>query len=130
MKEIPLLIKILSGKTCGMSMISMDIPDNVELNQAMKHIVYQNMIAVDVQKVKCLKNREDNIISFYCSIDEIPKAELVLNYKISNKDYDAISNFYAKCKSPKLAKDNTKAIMLIKNIIESYDPIIQVSSKK
>lgn len=129
MKEIPLLIKILSGKTCGMSMISMDIPDNIELNQAMKHIMQQDMIVVEVQKVKCLKSKEDNMISFYCSIDEMPKAELILNYKISNNDYETISDFYAKCKSPKLAKDNAKAIILIKNIIESYDPIIQVASK-
>lgn len=110
-------------------MISMDIPDNMELNQAMKHIMQQNMIAVEVQKVKCLKNKEDNIISFYCSIDEMSKAELILNYKISNNDYETISDFYAKCKSPKLAKDNTKAIILIKNVIESYDPIIQVASR-
>ena len=130
MKEIPLIIKIISGKTCGMSMISMDIPDDMELNQAMKQIKQKNMISVEVEKVKCLKNKEDNIISFCCSIDEIIKSELILNYKISNDDYDTICDFYVKCKSPKLAKDNNKAIILIKNIIESYDPVIQVVSKQ
>lgn len=128
MKEIPLLIKILSGKACGISMISMDIPDEIHLNQVMKQIVNKELVSVEVQEVKCLNN-EDNIVRFHCSIDDIAQFEMVLNYQISNNDYLEISKFYAKNKSPKLAKDNQKAIILIKNIIDGYDPFIQVQSK-
>ena len=98
MKTINLLIRILCKKTCGMSLIGFDIPDKMELNSVMKEIVKENFISVDVEKVECIKNKVDNLISLECNIDNMPKAKLVLNYLVSNDDFMLVSDFYKKLK--------------------------------
>jgi len=129
MREVPILIKIISGETCGMSLIGMDVPDDMKLNETMKEIVKQDLISVEVEEVELIKNKTEKIASFHCSIDKVNKAKLVLNYNISKDDHMYLYDFYYKNPNQKLAKDNNKAIMLIKNIIDSYDPMIQVISE-
>lgn len=128
MKEIGLLVKILSGKTCGICMIGMSIPEEMELNRAMKQIINEPLVVADVEQVSFPKNDGENIVSFKCNIDNVKEAQLILNYQISNNDYKNIFAFYKSDNSPKNAKNNDKAIKLIKNIIDSYDPMIQVIS--
>jgi len=129
MREVPILIKIISGETCGMSLIGMDVPDDMKLNETMKEIVKQDLISVEVEEVELIKSKTEKIASFHCSIDKVNKAKLVLNYNISKDDHMYLYDFYYKNPNQKLAKDNNKAIMLIKNIIDSYDPMIQVISE-
>lgn len=112
-----------------MSLIGFDVPVDFEMSKTVKKVVNQDLISVEVEKVECVKNKTSSVVSFYCSIDKIAEAQMVLNYTISNSDYSYIYDFYRKEKSPKLAKNEGKAIMLIKNIIDSYDPIIQIATE-
>lgn len=125
MRTFSIIIDILSGKSFGISMVSMDVSAKDEQNPLLKDILKQDFISAEVDKVECL-TRQDDIIRFYCNVKDMEKTKIVLNYIVSNEDHRIVSNFYSKCKNPRYAKDNTKAIMLIKNIIESYDPMIQL----
>lgn len=40
-----------------------------------------------------------------------------------------LNDFYKKFKTPKRTNNNNMAIMLVKHIIESYDPLIQIQVK-
>lgn len=130
MKEMPIFVKILSGQACGISYIAMETPNMSKLNKTIIKVLQQDLISVEVEKVECLEGEESNIVNIICSVDNSPNVALTLNYVTSPEDYQAINNFYKKYKSPKLAKDSRNAIMLVKNIIDSYDPFIQLAYKE
>ena len=127
MKEIPILVKIVSGSTCGMSLISMDVPDGIELNQTMNQVINKDMISVEIKKVLCEHFKENNIVSFYCSIDDIKNSELILSYYVSNKHYEMLNEISNNNGNLKLANNKSFCIMKIKQVIDSYDPIINVN---
>ncbi len=127
MKEIPILVKIVSGSTCGMSLISMDVPDGIELNQTMNQVINKDMISVEIKKVLCEHFKENNIVSFYCSIDDIKNSELILSYYVSNKHYEMLNEIFNNNGNLKLANNKSFCIMKIKQVIDSYDPIINVN---
>lgn len=129
LKEVGILIKILSGKTCGMCMIGMDLEDDLELSSPIQQIVKEDLISVEVERVECIQNKEDYIVRLHCSIDEDKKAELILNYEVEPKKFVPLNDFYKKFKTPKRTNNNNMAIMLVKDIIESYDPLIQIQVK-
>ena len=126
MKEIPILVKIVSGSTCGMSLISMDVPDGIELNQTMNQVINKDMISVEIKKVLCEHFKENNIVSFYCSIDDIKNSELILSYYVSNK-HEMLNEIFNNNGNLKLANNKSFCIMKIKQVIDSYDPIINVN---
>ena len=127
--EIGIIITILSGKSASIGHTAITVPAHMEINRAIEQMIEKKVVRVEIDDVKCVKGKDGCFVSFLCQIHEIKDALMVVNYIISDEEYNGLNSIFSKQKN--LKKSNSDmAVCLIKNIIDKYDmPFIQIADK-
>ena len=124
--ELPMIICIKSGKSIGLSHYVMDIPENSEHVETLKPLIDEKTITINVEEVVCEKKGHFYVIKLICSVEKIESFIISLDYTIPFQTFMKINSFFGKnCKLSNL--DSDKAIILIKEITDSFDPLINVA---
>ena len=123
------IVMIMHGQSCGMSHFVMDIPEDfVSPNKAMDFIMKESIISITPYLIECMDSSQGKIVSITCKMENFEKANYNISYNVSPMDYITCVSYFGKKRTIKSMKDSQKTIFLIKKIIDSYDPFIQVES--
>jgi len=123
------IITIKSGKSCAISPLVFDIPEEKLDNEALKGILNKDVVILDVDEIECFVIKKDNIVAIACNVENEENMVVTLAYKVKPNDHFLVSSIFKNNSKIKNARDESKAILAVKKILDSYDPFIQVSVK-
>lgn len=127
MKSIPFLVTICAGKTASIGNFEIDVPDDATYTGNIQKIIESSVVSIDVQTVTFIK--KDNIVQFHCNISDFPKNQVDIVYTVNDAELEEIIKCFGHKKSLKYASNELQAVRIVKHIIDSYDPFVNIIEK-
>lgn len=124
-KEIPIIITILHGKSCGLSYSAIDVDTNAtNVPQAVKDADVLTLVPTMVEYNKMV-TVPSVVIHGYFEQDKTIKVKFV--YNVDKELFDKITKYFVSNRPISGTKDSKITILLIKEVMDQDDPLIYLT---
>ena len=121
------LVSITRGKATGFARIRFNIPEEMRYTFPVSDLFKMDIIGFNVEKIECKEDQGKNLILMHASIARTNKLGAIFSFPVHHEIFTKMKETLEKDSLSSQEEDNS--ILLIKKVIESYPPIIQIIPK-
>ena len=121
------LVSITIGKATGFSRIRFNIPEEMRYTFPVNDLFKMDIIGFKIDKIECKSEQGKNLVIMHSSITRTNKLGAIFSFAVHPETFSTTKEILEKEFSNTTEED--VALSLIKKVIESYPPIIQIIPK-
>lgn len=124
-KEVPIIITILHGKSCGLSFSSIDVDTNAtNIPQSVKDAEVLTFVPTSVEYNKMISIPS---VVIHGNFEEDKDIEVKFVYNVNNELFNKITKHFDSNKPISDMKNSETTISLIKQVMDQDDPLIYLT---
>ena len=122
------LVSITRGKASGFSRIRFNIPEEMKYTFPISDLFKMDVIGFYVEKIEFREEPNKHLILMNCSITRSKLLNAIFSFTVHSEIYNSLKLLISDDKN--LSDEaNDNSLSLIKKVIETYPPIIQIVPK-
>lgn len=124
-KEVPIIITILHGKSCGLSFSSIDVDTNAtNIPQSVKDAEVLTFVPTRVEYNKMISIPS---VIIHGNFEEDKDIEVKFVYNVNSELFNKITKYFVSNQLISDTKDSKTTILLVKQVMDMDDPLIYLT---
>jgi len=118
------LISITVGNATGFSRINFNIPEEMKFTFPLSDLFKMDIIGFNIEKIDFKEEQNKSLIIMHSTILRTKLLNAIFSFSVHKELYNSLKYLLT---NEELSKSNNEnSISLIKKVIESYPPMIQI----
>ena len=121
------LISITRGNATGFSRINFNIPEEMKFTFPLSDLFKMDLIGFNVEKIEFKEEPNRSLIIMHSTIAKTKLLNAIFTFSVHKELFNSLKLLLSNEESSQI--DNENSLSLIKKVIESCPPIIQIVPK-